>query len=214
MKRSIIILISILSLTLTFSCEEDQVGPTLDVSQAEPSVISTPEDGMSLVLLFENAGSMFGIEWTAADYKTENLSDIKYNVLLSYPAENTEVTLASTTSLSTQLTYQSLNYLLFDLGLVPNQEGLLVLRVISSISDNSTKDDLSSDSISLTLTPFDAAPPPITPIYILGDATIPGWNNANALEMTHIEDGIFEIVTTLDGPFFKFISVLGKWAPQ
>jgi hypothetical protein len=52
-------------------------------------------------------------------------------------------------------------------------------------------------------------------IYLLGDATAAGWDNTKALEMEHTGNGVFELVTEIiNGPFIKFISVLGKWTPQ
>ena len=59
MKRLQLILIAILSFSLVFtSCEEDQVGPTLDASQAVAPGITTPTSG-TLVLLNSEAEMVF-----------------------------------------------------------------------------------------------------------------------------------------------------------
>ncbi|HNV81991.1 MAG TPA: SusE domain-containing protein [Tenuifilaceae bacterium] len=73
-----------------------------------------------------------------------------------------------------------------------------------------------SDVVSATVTLYETVLAPINPIYLLGDATEAGWNNNAALEMTHVKDGLFEITATLNetGDWIKFISELGKWAPQ
>ncbi len=60
-----------------------------------------------------------------------------------------------------------------------------------------------------------ASEEPENPVYLLGDATTVGWDNNNALEMEHVGDGVFEIVADIvEGPYIKFISVLGQWTPQ
>jgi starch-binding outer membrane protein SusE/F len=54
-------------------------------------------------------------------------------------------------------------------------------------------------------------------LYLLGSGTEAGWDNTAALAMTKDGPGMFSIVTTLtagDDMFFKFIEVLGQWAPQ
>jgi len=54
-------------------------------------------------------------------------------------------------------------------------------------------------------------------LYLLGSATTAGWDNTAALEMTKDAPGMFSIVTNLtggEGMYFKFIEVLGEWAPQ
>lgn len=54
-------------------------------------------------------------------------------------------------------------------------------------------------------------------LYLLGSGTEAGWDNTAALAMTKDAPGKFSIVTTLtagDDMQFKFIEVLGQWAPQ
>ncbi|MEE4178562.1 MAG: SusE domain-containing protein [Bacteroides sp.] len=54
-------------------------------------------------------------------------------------------------------------------------------------------------------------------LYLLGSATEAGWDNTGALAMTKDAPGMFSITTTLtagEDMFFKFIEVLGQWAPQ
>ena len=74
-----------------------------------------------------------------------------------------------------------------------------------------------SEFIRLTVTTFTPpAPPTEKLIYLLGDATPAGWEAGDALPMAKIGDGIYARVETLDpaGDWFKFISILGIWAPQ
>lgn len=53
-------------------------------------------------------------------------------------------------------------------------------------------------------------------LYLLGDGTPAGWDNANATPLTQVSPGLFEITVQLSGgaTYFKFIETLGQWAPQ
>lgn len=54
-------------------------------------------------------------------------------------------------------------------------------------------------------------------LFLLGSATTAGWSNTGALAMTKDGPGMFSITTTLTAGtdmYFKFIEVLGQWAPQ
>jgi len=52
-------------------------------------------------------------------------------------------------------------------------------------------------------------------VHLLGDATLPGWDNTAALPLTHLGNGVFEITSTLtDAGGVKFLAILGQWAPQ
>lgn len=53
------------------------------------------------------------------------------------------------------------------------------------------------------------------PLYMLGDATLAGWDNGNAIQLQFLGDGVYEIVDSLfGGANLKFITTLGQWAPQ
>lgn len=54
-------------------------------------------------------------------------------------------------------------------------------------------------------------------IYLLGNATAAGWDNAVALPFTKVSDGKYSINATLvggAGNFWKIIDERGQWAPQ
>jgi starch-binding outer membrane protein SusE/F len=54
-------------------------------------------------------------------------------------------------------------------------------------------------------------------MHIIGDATTAGWNNAQAVPMTKLAPGKFELVTTLSASAtegFKFLVNQGAWAPM
>jgi len=105
------------------------------------------------------------------------------------------------------------NAILLAEGFVAEEVNALEFRVVTNING---LDSIYSNALALNVTPY---PDEVDygNLYLLGNATIPGWNNATALPLTHLGDGVFEISTTLTGGaglFLKFIAVLGQWAPQ
>ncbi|MFW6351167.1 MAG: SusE domain-containing protein, partial [Bacteroidota bacterium] len=122
-------------------------------------------------------------------------------------------TLSTTAETSADVTVNRMNDISGVLGLPVEVSADLEMRVRSFYSDASEMLTVTSDPVSISVTPFEFKAPPI---YILGDGTEAGWDNTLALEMENVEDATYAIVTTLgeSGNFMKFISVLGQWAPQ
>ena len=109
MKKIVIILITMLSFALFHSCEEDQVGPTLNLSETTAPSITSPSNDASLVMVQDDEDLLFTIEWTSAKYNAEDLPNISYSVVLVNPTDNKTITLAVTDTLTTSVTYKFLN---------------------------------------------------------------------------------------------------------
>jgi hypothetical protein len=127
--------------------------------------------------------------------------------------------LYNTQDLSFETIIYKFNNTLISMGMATDSTGDIDLRVVGGISGaDYTK--VSSEIITLTVTPFEPPTPSIPTeklIYLLGDATPVGWDNVNALPMASLGEGRYARVEKLDpgaGDWFKFISVLGFWAPQ
>jgi len=71
--------------------------------------------------------------------------------------------------------------------------------------------DAVTETYKVTVNPAGAAPE----LYLLGDATLAGWDNTAALPLTGT-GGVYTITTDLAGAgkYLKFIVTLGQWAPQ
>lgn len=217
MKKIISLILPLFAVLLMISCEEDQTGPVVSTTDAIKPAISSPANESTLVLTKPDESVLFVVEWSAADYKVADLPSVKYSLDIESPDNQTKMSLTSTDALLYQISYKNLNLKLVELGLAIEQSQLVILTVTASMSDFSTADDLVSTAVNVYFTPYDDTPPPANPIYLLGNATLAGWSNTAALEMSHIEAGKFEITTTLtggSGNFIKFIADLGKWAPQ
>ena len=235
MKKIVILFLLTFGLLYFFSCEDDEVnGPTIDLSEAVPSTIINPADGNNIVLLRDSADAVLAsFEWTAAEYNMDNTANIKYSVMLNYMDSSvlSTATVAQTFDLSKDITHGEMNQKLMGLGMVADVEDTLQISVTSSISEATTDDDLTSDPITVYITPYSDIVD-VKPIYLLGGATSVGWANpadttdpSAAIAAVYLPesgaDSTFAVVDSLrpegvegsDG-FIKFVRYRGIWAPQ
>ncbi|MFW5757293.1 MAG: SusE domain-containing protein [Bacteroidota bacterium] len=216
MKKIISIITVFVGIILVItSCEDERENPVLDISQIQAPVILDPTGG-DYVLLQENAeNQLFTIEWEEADYVMDSIVKPSYAVEIDLAGNDFQspATLSTTTETSVDVTVNRMNDISGVLGLPVEVSADLELRVRSFYSDASEMLTVTSDPVSISVTPFEFKAPPI---YILGNGTEAGWDNTLALEMENVEDATYAIVTTLgeSGDLMKFISVLGQWAPQ
>lgn len=217
MKKIISIITVLTGLIFVFTgCEEERDNPVLDITQIEAPVIQGPSGGDFVLLQEELENVAFTIEWAPADYLMDSaLIDPVYAVEFDEVGDNFDApaTFSTTSETSVSITVEQLNNICGVLGLPVETASQIEMRIRSFYTSASEDLTVTSDPVSMNVTPFEFKVPPI---YILGDGTIPGWDNSAALEMENVEDATYAIVTTLgeSGPFMKFISVLGQWAPQ
>lgn len=217
MKKLTFIYIALIGL-LAFSCAKHEADPVLSVTDSTKPALTTPATGGTVVLLEDKANDLFAkFSWSAATYNLATLPDLTYTLQMDATTNNFSKPLVLVKQKANEKSYtvKEMNLFLLSKDFLPNVAKQVSFRVIASVSDASTLDDLVSGTTTLTLTPY-SADIYVSPIYLLGDATIPGWSNANAIPFSHIKDGTFGIVTDLSGAgkYFKIISVLGKWAPM
>lgn len=224
MKKIAIILILISGIFLVEACKKAETDPKLDVSQSVTPTITSPADGSSFVLTKENAGEEIKIVWTAATYNLDDLASTSYllQLLFNHPEDgDMAVDLISTPDLSYTTTKGALNAALLAAGMEGGTEVSAEFKVSASLKsydDGKTIQStvLGSSPVSATIVPYENKLVYL-PIYMLGSGTSVGWDNAAALEMPHLGEGLFARVETLTAgadQFVKFISDLGAWAPQ
>ena len=55
----------------------------------------------------------------------------------------------------------------------------------------------------------------IPPLYLVGDATSAGWDNANGLPIEWDKDNsVYSVITDFGDGIMKVLEVSGQWAPQ
>ncbi len=214
MKKYIAIFVVLLGISALYSCEEEKDKITYDPAMAVSPTFTSPA---SIVLLEENEDSTVTFQWTEANYGL-NVS-VSYKLEVAAAGSNFEdpKELYNGTETTYQTTILAINNLLLnDMEYPADVEATVEFRVSSIIS---TAVENLTNVISITATPYITADLGIN-IYLLGSATTVGWDNAAALPLTYLGDGIYEIYTFLDPDdngnqsYFKFINVLGAWAPQ
>ncbi len=215
MKRLFIIFTVFAGMAFMMSCEKENENPVLDMNDIVPAELLSPQSGGNYVLLQDEAEDfLFTINWTEADYVLENILPPRYAIEVDIDGNDfaAPATVATTDNLDFDLIVNRLNDVSGTLGLEPEVSSDVNMRIRSFIPGATENLFRFSNHVTFSVTPFEFTVPPI---YILGDATPPGWSNTGALEMEHVEEGTYAIVVELSGgDFFKFISVLGQWAPQ
>ena len=201
---------------LAFSCAKKDTEPVLSMDNSTAPALTSP--GAGEFLLFEdNAADNFAtFTWSAASYALPNLPNVSYSLEMD-AADNafaSAMILINQNGVEISYTVAEMNQLLLTKGFVADQAADVAFRVIASVSNDSSADDLISATTTLTVTPY-SADVYVSPIYIVGGATDIGWTPADALPFSHIKDGTFGIVTNLKAADeWKLISVLGDWAPM
>lgn len=202
-------ILSLVLLFAAFSCATEEFEPVINYGN-KPVLTSTP-DGGSYLLTEEDAGEkLFSLSWTKADFGFQ--AAVNYTVELDKSGSNfadpTEI--VTSTSLTYNLTVGKLNELLTMMEVPSGVQSPMEIRVKASVNDNT--EPLISEIMDFVVIPFSVKLPPI---YLLGDATDPGWDNANALPVPYMSPGLYGITAHLkSGKYLKFIQVLKQWAPQ
>lgn len=217
MKRIFLFLVIITGLSLAFSCAKEEKEPVLDLNQVVKPAFTFPANNAVFVLAeADEANEMANFQWSATDYKLENLASTKYILQIDL-VDNTFAnaqTLLSSEATSFSINVGAINQKMLNAELATGEAHNVYFRVISFITEQGHADEIFSEVLTLSITPF-SAEIVVKPIYLLGDATDAGWNNASALPMTYIGGSQFSIVANLQaGKYLKFISMLGAWAPQ
>ncbi|MFO7999582.1 MAG: SusE domain-containing protein [Bacteroidales bacterium] len=216
MKKFAIILTLLFGVIFLPSCEEID-NPVLDMSQTVAPQIISPSDGSIIPLAQEFEDEPIVIQWSPASYAMASLPSVKYILQMDLADNNfaNPIDLADTEETTYETTVGRLNQRLMGMGLSAGEEVQVSYRVYSYITRSSDHTYAHSSIVTAGLTPYEDFVY-VKPIYMLGNGTAAGWDNAAALEMYHIEDGEFALVARLreDGDMVKFISVLGAWAPQ
>jgi hypothetical protein len=210
--------ILLLGLILVLACTKELRDPKLDMSLATPQEFTSPATGTAYILTEAEKDSVFDIfQWTPASYNVSDLPATNYVLQLDLAGNNFNdaIEIAKITETVFSMKVGSINSRLTALGVDPGVPTDVEFRLYSYATSNTGYTDLYSNPITLNFTTYEVVLVEKF-IHLLGDATPAGWDNTAGLPMTQIKEGVFARVETLDpaGSWFKFISMLGFWAPQ
>ncbi|MCV9930198.1 SusE domain-containing protein [Flavobacterium sp. LS1R49] len=214
MKHIYKIFIAIALITGLWSCENEENLMILEPQEAAFSII-TPDTGSSIILNKATpSNTALTLTWEKVNYGTPTI--VTYTI--QFAASNTEFAAPLDISFSTTthgtMTVAELNAKALELGLEPDAEGTIDVRIKSTVGTTGSEPKF-SEPITIIVTPYKGVFPKID-LYLVGPGTAAGWsvtsNNMPIYRDTkdntkHYYTGYFN----KDG--FKLIEQIGFWAP-
>ena len=194
--------LTILSLVF-FSCEKEgeeavvkpMTAPTLESSAQAVELSEEREEEMALAF-----------SWTPADYGFPAAVKYVLQVDVAGGDFSDPLNIEMGNKLEREFSVEVLNSTALKLGLVPDEEGQLIFRVVSTVS--ALVEPLTSSTISVALTPYSTF---IEPTFIFAPGAYQGWDPGTAASLISVEDnGIYVgYVTFPDAESLKF-----KFTPE
>ncbi|MEM9678762.1 MAG: SusE domain-containing protein [Bacteroidota bacterium] len=112
-------------------------------------------------------------------------------------------------------THSELNAVALGLGLTAETAGDVDMRIVATTTNNNGVIlERTGDTITVSITPYSVSFPFL---YLVGDATTPGWNNNNnntAIFRNQDVPNNYVYTGYFNGGAFKLLEVLGQWQPQ
>lgn len=205
MKNLIYGVFALLFIAAITSCEDELPTATLTSDVVANELQSIP--GSNFVLMMEDAAEDFEtFEWTATDYGFD--ASVTYTVQIDVEGNNFEspFELGSVQVLSSTFTVAKINESLLALGLAPESQADVEIRVVSTV--NSNVEPVYSNSQTITVTPYATSFPPI---WGMGGA-LKGWGPwpDNAVEWQSSEFKKYETIAYFtSGEAFRWFAQLG-----
>ncbi len=211
MKKLSLVILTIAALFAVFSCEDPEAGPVLQMDQVVAPSFASPSGSPSFVLSKDEVDDILTtFSWNPTDYGFAAGTQYTLEVTFADSSYSNAMEIVTTNDTFATITVGAMNELMLNMSATPDEENSLKMRLVSVISE--FVDEVMSGDMMITVTPYsDEAPP----LYMLGDATRAGWNNAEPLQLVSLGEGKYHIIDTLyGGNYYKFITTPGAWAPQ
>lgn len=175
-------------------------------------VITSPTAGTSLVLDAQNPdATVKTVTWS--DYNTYGV-DVDYLVEIAKTGTTTFESAGTVKNLKTlDWTNKSLNDAVLKLGLVPNIQSSVDVRVTATTKSVGGTINKVSKVVTIKVTPYIA----FKNLFLVGDATAAGWNpnnNNQAIYRDPSNTNKFYFTGYFGTSMFKLLEVLGNWQPQ
>lgn len=185
----------------------DGSAPTMTVSTT--TLAPTPADSTTDVL---------AISWTNPHYATDSATEL-YTIQIDSSGRNFSkaVSIQVSGALSDSLTAKQINTIALGFGFSYNVAYNMDIRVISSYANYN--EEYTSNTITISYTPYVIPPkvvPPTGGLYLVGNATVGGWNNP-----VPVPTQVFEKIDSVDyagvfklsaGGQFLVLPVNGDWS--
>ncbi|UPZ16946.1 SusE domain-containing protein [Flavobacterium humidisoli] len=210
MKKYINKFATLLALVMVVTSCESDAELTVLKSVSFPAAITS---SASKIVLTEDTADETAttISWSDVAFPIE--APVLYTVQFDLPANtsgnkawlNAKVFEAGNDVLSKSFTVRDLNKIATDLGIQPNADGKLAVRVVAAMDRN-----IYSEPIEITVTPYEKAVV-FGEIYMPGDYQ--GWAVETAAALTAIEKGVYQGYMTAEGTALAFkLNTARTWA--
>lgn len=178
-----------------------------------PNIIS-PINGSTFVFEKDSVGTVDfeEISWTAVDYAVT--TPTTYTLEVDNPDSAFSNPAKIYTGFKTDYTSKvlSLNNAILSRGYEPDTAADVAFRVSSNVGGQGV---IYSEIFIYNITPYYAGPLVVDPLYLVGNATLAGWNAGSGLPIEWDEEAsVYSITTELTAGGMKILQTLGEWAPQ
>ncbi len=205
---------------LIFSCQKKvgdlpfySTGAPIELKASSATIAAAPQDSNSTVLT---------INWTDPKYPQKNPNGIKY--IIQIDSAGRQFSKAHTITVNDTMQYaftaKYLNSVMLDYGFQFNKPYSVDFRIISSYENNN--DQQYSNIVTIKMTPYKVPPkiqlPPTDQLYLVGDATIGGWNNPVPVPtqvFSRIDETTYAGIFNLkQGGEYLILPVNGDWSQK
>lgn len=191
------------------SCAEEEYDPQIYLLKYP--TVGSPAGTKSYILEESKKDNvMESYSWSAADFGFP--AAISYTLQFADDGSKfaNPINVVTTSGLGHAMTQGDLNQQLLAKSYTAGKQYAFEGRVRASVGEYAPAQY--SPAFKFTVIPFETKLPPL---YLLGDATLAGWDNKTNLAMPFWSNGIYGIVTPLKtGAYFKVIKTQGAWAPM
>ncbi len=199
------------------SCSDDEEQFTLDTNQSGELFLSPAN---STFVVTESNQNVLAERFNWDNIELDLPVALTYSVQLDNASGDysAPVVLAQSSGVDAAITYGQLNDAALALGGENGIAAIYKARVVATTTDSSVN-AITSDDVSITITPFVGYP--FDPLYFVGAATAPGWDNGSgnnksnpALFIDLDNNNVYRYTGFFNGDQFKVLSDLGNWQPQ
>ncbi len=210
MKKIAFLFSLIAVIALITACEKDEDNPVLDVGQANPPALVSPEAGQTYDL--EEFEDDIVFEWTPADYKMDNLPNVRYRLIGYYEKEvddeiqEISFVIHETTNTSATISADRINQAVFQLGATPFQFESISFRIMSFFNLASDATWLYSDPLDLNIRSFEL----FTFVRVGGTYNDWDYDNENTVLYSPEADNQFEGYLYFEEPNTEVLFSMGE----
>lgn len=184
-------------------------GSPLQLKSSSATIAPAPADSNSVALT---------INWTDPKYPTKNPNGVKY--VIQIDSAGRQLSKAHTIIVNDTLQYaftaKYLNSVLLDYGFQFNTPYNVDVRVVASYANNN--DQQYSNIVTIKMSPYKVPPkvklPPTDNLYLVGGATIGGWNNPvpdPSQVFTRLDETTFAGIFYLNSGEYLVLPTNGSW---